>query len=224
MKKAILSVGFLREEDAVSALQAEITAAFPGHVTLYTDIASAAQTLCDLQAQQVEHLTVLPVLLLPGVEYENLCRIVAEYRPLFRTVTVARPLLSSWEDIQRLSEILLDEYPTKNVILVGHGSSHFAGIVYPALAHLLLPHRMFLGVLSGYPDFTAVKGRLLQEQISQVTLVPLMLFAGRHVKKDLTACWKPQLEAAGIQTILLPQGLLAQAAIRSLFLRHVGGN
>jgi sirohydrochlorin cobaltochelatase len=86
------------------------------------------------------------------------------------------------------------------VVLMGHGTEHFANAVYPALQTALrLAGRedVLVGTVEGWPGLEDVVRQLAPEGPRHIRLAPLMLVAGEHARSDMAGEWKGRLEAAG---------------------------
>ena len=89
-----------------------------------------------LLAQGVRDLLIQPTHLTPGEEFDKLCRIADGFRDRFDTVRVSRPLISGEGDLLAVADAVLRHYPQREneaLVLMGHGSEHFANMIYPAM-------------------------------------------------------------------------------------------
>ncbi len=248
MKQAILVVSFGTSyldtlERTIAATEAAIAAAFPTWTVrraftsgmimrkLRTrdgiEIDSVPQALERLLAEGFTRVVVQPTHMMHGEEYEKLCAQVAPYRNRL-CLSVGMPLLHSLEDYRQLTQALLDWLPTPEpqqaLVLMGHGTEHFANSAYAQLDYMLSEggRAVYVATVEGYPTLEQVLGRL-QEQITHVTLAPLMLVAGDHARNDMAGdedSWKAELEAEGYQVTCLLQGLGECAAVREIFVAH----
>ena len=152
------------------------------------EIFSPEQALEDLHKQGVTHVIIQPTHLLPGIDYEALVQQLQTYRGRFEGFLIGKPLLSSTRQVQILAQILMHHYPKQeNVSLVymGHGTEHFANLVYPALEMMMHTEGRsdcFVTTVEGWPDFETAAERI---ETKEVCLIPLMLTAGEHVLEDM---------------------------------------
>lgn len=165
-----------------------------------------------------------PLYLLPGFEYEKLCREAAAYPG---QATVGTPLLHAENAVASLAKILLAEHvenPREQAVLfVGHGSAHPAGRLYAQLNTLLREQsegRAALGVLDGQPDFADAQSWITQNKLNRLRLAPLMLHAGKHVQREIIGdgaeSWRTRLESAGLEVCPVNRGLLEYGAVREM--------
>lgn len=168
------------------------------------NVPSLTEALEQLCADGIRQVVVQPTHLLYGYEYDKLKAEAEAFTSRFETVTVGRPLLADTGDLQRFAGGLAQTYPARDgeaVVLMGHGTGHFANVVYPALQtalHLNGCDNLYIGTVEGWPSFDDVLSQIKERR---VLLVPLMLVAGEHAKKDMAGdspdSWKSRLEQAG---------------------------
>ena len=208
--EAVLLVGF----GDLSALARDFRAAFPG-LPVFT-ARSAAEGLGRLSAARV---FVQPVYLLPGAEFE---RLRADALRFGGRASCGTPLLSSPEGVRALAEILARIYTGKAVLFAGHGSRRPAGKRYADLEHALRAAGLagsFVGVLEGEPGFDRAAAGLAARGIRKVSLVPLMLSLGMHVRRQILGgdgSWSGKLEALGVSVCPVFRALLDEPAVRSM--------
>jgi sirohydrochlorin cobaltochelatase len=143
------------------------------------------------------------------------------------------PLLWAPEDYSAFLEVLSASLnTTKNgeaTIFVGHGTDHPSWASYPALQYMLsreLGHRVYVGVLEGFPSKEEVVAEVVRSGVKGVRLLPLMLVAGRHLQHDLAGSddsWKASFEQAGLNVTLKATGLLDYPGVVKIFQDHISG-
>lgn len=178
------------------------------------NVPSVTQALERLCAAGVRKVVVQPTHLLYGFEYDKLKAEADAFAARFEQVTVGRPLLANTEDIQHFAVGLSQTYPERDgeaVVLMGHGTEHFANAVYPALQtalHLKGRDDLYIGTVEGWPSFDDVLNQLKERR---VLLAPLMLVAGDHAREDMAGdspdSWKSRLEQAGVSVTCSFTGL-----------------
>lgn len=251
MKKAILVVSFgttkdeTREKNIV-AIEREIQNQFPEDTVRRAFTSSTVihrlaqrgiqvdtvdQALEGLKLEGCESVFILPTHLLPGEEYEKLLSLSAPYQASFRRLTVAKPLLYDTQDLIEVAEFIKETYPMQKneaLVLMGHGTGHFANLIYPAMDYILKSSGMpnaFVATVEGYPEFPAVLDTVKAGRFTSVTLLPLMLVAGDHAMNDMAGkdsdSWKNQCAHAGLQVTCVLKGLGESGRIRRIYLRHL---
>ena len=87
----------------------------------------------------ISEIIVQPTHILNGVENERMQKDVMAYRDAFAKISFGEPLLTSQEDCDRIIRIMNDAYPeiaadpSHALILMGHGTTHYANFLYAAL-------------------------------------------------------------------------------------------
>lgn len=249
MKKAILVVSFGTSyhdtlEKTILATETAIAQRFPGwevrraftssmiikklRARDQLQIDNVAQAMARLEAEGVTHVAVQPTHVMHGEEYEKLLSQLENSGAMH--VEVGHPLLDKQEDYQQVADALLSWLPQiaedEAMILMGHGTTHFANSAYSQMEHMLQDRcdRVFVATVEGFPTLERVRKLLAaRPEIRRITLAPLMLVAGDHARNDMAGqedSWKAQLEAAGYSVRCILRGLGECPAIRDIFAQH----
>lgn len=252
MKKAILVVSFGTSyhdtlEKTILAAERAIGAAFPGwevrraftssiimkklRIRDGLEIDNVSQAMAKLENEGFTHIAVQPTHVMHGEEYEKLLSLLEPYR-LRLNVQVGQPLLDRQEDYARVADAVLSWLPNTQedeaLVLMGHGTAHFANAAYGQLEQNLqdLQENVYVATVEGYPTLDRVERLLLRRpSIRKVMLAPFMLVAGDHARNDMAGdedSWKTRLEKAGYEVRCILKGLGECAAIRELFVEHCG--
>lgn len=193
-------------------------------------IQSPEEALSALLEQGYQAVTVQPTHLLPGIEYDKLCREAEPFAPRFSDLRIGKPLISDTEDLQYLAQCVLDAWQPEQgaLVLMGHGTEHFANMVYPALRTALKlrqADRTFVGTVEGWPSLDDVLAQLRGSGVREVLLAPFLLVAGEHARTDMAGpgpdSWKSRLEAEGYTVRCHMEGLGMLPSVRALYQRHL---
>ena len=250
MKKAILAVSFgttypdtLRQ--TIAATEQALAQAFPDWEVrrAFTsgmiirklkqrdsvEIENVAQAMQRLEEEGFTHVAVQSTHVMHGEEYEKMLSQLEPFR-LRMKVSVGMPLLHAEEDYNAVAEALLNWLPPleqdEALVLMGHGTTHFANSAYAQMEHMLQSHcdRVYLATVEGYPTLDRVERQLAKRpEIRRLMLAPFMLVAGDHARNDMSGqedSWAAQLQAAGYLVRCILQGLGECAQIRELFVSH----
>lgn len=189
-------------------------------------IDSVPEALEKLEQHGFTHVTVQPTLLLPGEEYDRLCRNLQDAAGKI-TVSIGLPLLWDDNDIQSMAQILKSAYPIPEdtiLLAMGHGTSHEADSIYFRLRKEMNAMGMELCTVEGGIDFEAAVTNLLDQPKRKVHLVPLLLVAGDHSKNDMAGdepdSLKSRLSAAGFNVTYSLTGLGEIPAVRQVYCRR----
>lgn len=250
MKKAILAVSFGTTypdtlEKTIAATERALGEAFDGFAVrraftsgkiidklrardgvLIDNVAEALQRLLD---EGFTHVAVQPTYVMHGEEYEKMLSQVEPFRARMK-MTVGMPLLHAESDYIAVADALSDWLgglkADEALILMGHGTPHFANCAYSQMEHVLQLRceRIFVATVEGYPTLDTVLEKLKKRpQIRRVTLAPFMLVAGDHAKNDMAGTedsWKSALEAEGYEVRCVLKGIGECEAVHELFVQH----
>ena len=250
MKKAILAVSFgtsypdtLRK--TIAATERALAEAFPDWEVrrAFTsgmiirklkerdgvEIENVHQAMHRLEEEGYTHVAVQSTHVMHGEEYEKMLSQLEPYRMRMK-ISVGMPLLHSEEDYLSVAKALLNWLPTLDadeaLVLMGHGTTHFANSAYAQMEHMLQAHcdRVYLATVEGYPTLDSVERQLAKRpEIRRLMLAPFMLVAGDHARNDMSGdedSWAEQLKQAGYTVRCILQGLGECSAIRELFVEH----
>lgn len=229
----------------IDAVAAEVAAAFPGAAfaqaytssivrrTLArrgTEVPDVRLALCRMAAQGVRNVVVQPGHLMPGHEYDKLCAQAGACRGVFDRLRIGAPLLAGSDDVHLLLDAVSAAYPAESgqaVVLMGHGTDHFANVVYEALgfhAQVIGRPDLYVGTVEGRPTLPTVMRLMAPHGYRRVLLAPLMLVAGDHATNDMAGAdpesWASQLAAAGYDVRCELRGLGELAAVRRMYVQR----
>lgn len=191
---------------------------------------SLEEVLEQLIPMGYERVIVQPTHLLYGIEYDKIRSAVLPYAGQFETLLLGKPLLSGTDDLMFLAECLKEAFAPgeEALVLMGHGTEHFANAVYPAFQtalRLLDYPGSYVGTVEGWPTLDQVILQLKADQKKKVLLMPMMLVAGDHACNDMAGndpdSWKSRLEAEGFEVRCHMRGLGNLPRIQSLYRRHL---
>lgn len=252
MKKALLVISFgtsyqeTREKN-IESCEKQLASAFPDRQLFraFTSgmiirklrerdnlhIDNPEQALTHLLEMGFEDIAIQSLHVINGDEYEKVVAQVDKFRPLFKRLTLGKPLLSSHEDYQQLLCALQNQMPeleeNECMVYMGHGTSHHTFSAYACLDHMMTNSnfRGRTGAVESYPEIDLIIDGLQKSNIKRVHLQPLMLVAGDHAINDMASLeedsWRTLLENAGIVAIPWLQGLGENWLIRQMFIDHL---
>jgi sirohydrochlorin cobaltochelatase len=246
-KEAILLVAFGTSAKkalvSYTNVEKEVKAAFPGqdvrwawtaHSLLKSDPKnprlSLQEALAKLAIDDVRKVYILSLHVIPGIEYSNIVHIAHAVQGLpkgIEEIKVSTPLLFTAESVAKVAEALMADAPKgrkadEALVFVGHGTSHAAGVYYPALQYYLslLDKNAFVGTLDfekgdppapGSPGQDDILKALKANGIRKVWLAPLMTVAGEHTANDLFGdeedSWKEVFKANDLAVETVNKGL-----------------
>lgn len=237
-------------EETIGAIEREIEKAYPEYFVrrcftsgivrkvLYQreglqidDVPGALERLLE---EGVTEVAVQPTHVMHGFEYDKLQSQAAAFTGRFPRLSLGRPLLSSTADYQEVVQALRSEFadpladPQAALVLMGHGTEHFANACYAALNdHVRAAgvRNLFVGAVEGYPEVDDLLIRIKESGAKRVALAPLMVVAGDHARNDMAGAgpdsWKSRLESAGYPVTCILKGLGSYRTIRQIYLSHL---
>lgn len=194
---------------------------------------SPEEALAKLMTQGYTKVAVQSLHVIPGEEYHDLVRTVQGFDLMsyhFKAL-IGRPLCATTDDLRAVARIMAQNLPqgrAKNqaVVFMGHGTSHPAGVVYPAMAFLLqrIDPLLIMGTVEGYPTLNDVVAALKANGVKKAYLLPFMTVAGDHAMNDMAGpepdSWKSVLTKNGIQAEPVLRAITDIPAVVDIFVAH----
>ena len=241
MKKALVIVSFgttyERARRSIDAVEHALAQAAEGYDVFraYTSsivrkvlksrgeiVPSLEEVLEKLANESYDTVFVQPTHLLCGNEYDEKIRAsYMRYAGRFLRGGIGKPLIANNDDLLKLAEILAALKPddADALLLMGHGTTHFANMVYPAMQTALR--------LQGHPNVVVgtVEGWPTLENAKHIELRPMMLVSCDHAQNDMAGddadSWKSHLTAAGFDVHCTVEGLGELEDVQRLYVEHL---
>jgi cobalamin biosynthesis Co2+ chelatase CbiK len=194
-------------------------------------IDTVSQALERMIQDGITELVVLPTHIINGVENDMMTEEITKQKEHFHSITFGMPLLTTTNDYLTVVEIITKHYKPADhtaLVLMGHGTSHYANSAYPALDYTFKQQgypNIFVGTVEGYPEIDHVMTLVKAYQPTKVTLLPLMLVAGDHAKNDMASdkedSWNVLFKEEGFEVQTIVKGLGELEEIQDLYLLHL---
>ncbi|MBN2899044.1 MAG: sirohydrochlorin cobaltochelatase [Clostridia bacterium] len=189
------------------------------------------EAMAAMKAEGIDTIYVQPLHMIAGFEYEKVSHAVALARhDKNMTIHLGWPLLNEEVDYERLIEAIKIRLPKtserEGVILMGHGTTHFANACYSMLQAKFfdVDKNIFIANVEGYPELEHVLDKI--KGYEKLTLMPLMLVAGDHAQNDMAGddedSYKVILESEGKTVNCILEGLGENSAVQDIFLKRIG--
>lgn len=201
-----------------------------------------AAALGRLGRDGFREVVVQPTHIIPGEEYDRLVDAMEPFRraQVFASLKLGRPLLyhegknpGEPDDYRIAAAALQEQVPecapngSCRVVLMGHGSGHWADRSYDLLQQSLesagLP--VYTATVEGSRTFGDALSWLRSGAGTQVLLMPFMLVAGDHALNDMAGeepdSWRGQLESAGYSVECIVRGLGERESFRRIYRQHI---
>lgn len=180
----------------------------------------------------IREVIVQPTHVINGIENDSMKEEALAYADGFDRLVFGNPLLSTEQDNWDIIEAIRQEFSflkdTEALVLMGHGTAHYANSIYAALDYAFKDREcpnIFLGTVEAYPAMETLKKLLAARKPQKVYLAPFMIVAGDHASNDMSGddsdSWKYQLEQEGYQVECILKGLGEYPAVHDMFVKHI---
>ena len=252
-KKAVLAVSFGTShndtrEVTIDAIEKDMQAAFPEY-PLYrawtskmiinkvnkrdnVHIDTVKEAMERMRADGITDVLVQPTHVINGIENDIMKEEALSYREDFHSISFGDPLLTSEQDNREVIEAVAAEFShlkeDEVLVLMGHGTTHYANSVYAALDYTFKDkgHKnIFLGTVEAYPSMESIMKLVKEYDPSKVVLAPFMIVAGDHAKNDMAGddpeSWYSQFKNEGYKVEAVIKGLGEYPGIRKILVNHL---
>lgn len=251
--KAILVVSFGTSfpdtrKRTIEAIEKDIADAYPGYRVyrawtskmimkklLRTEnlkIYSVREAMEAMIKDGITEVVVQPTHVINGIENDLMKKDALAYADSFSEIRFGAPLLTSEQDNDEVIRAVAGEYASlpegSAVVLMGHGTTHYANAIYAALDYRFKDKgykNIFLGTVEAYPSLDSLLRQVEEQNPRSVVLAPFMIVAGDHATNDMAGdnpdSWRNKFEEAGFTVSCVMKGLGEYPAIRRILLRHV---
>lgn len=252
-KKAILAVSFGTSHNdtrkiTIDAIEQDMQAAFPDYA-LYRAWTSkmiikkvnardgvhifTVKEAMELMLQDgITDVLVQPTHVINGIENDLMKEDALAYQEQFHSISFGDPLLTSEQDNLAVIEAITSEFKDLEkddvLVLMGHGTTHYANAIYAALDYTFKDKgysNIFLGTVEAYPTMESLLKMVHAYKPKKVVLAPFMIVAGDHAKNDMASdepdSWYSQFKAEGYEVEPVLKGLGEYSGIRKLFIEHL---
>lgn len=200
-----------------------------------TPVNTVPELLDYMQAEGVTDLYVLAANLNPCKKYSRVVGMIEPCRSAFSSVRISPPLLNREKDPAEIAGVLscilkdASSPDTDLIVLAAHtANDEITALWQPVIDRLqkncIVPIRLIFH--NGEPGFSDLLSDLSTAAGNQnIVVVPMMLFGGRHLQKDLMAekgSLSAMLKQAGHNVTVSPKGLGEYPAIREMFYQKQG--
>jgi len=188
---------------------------------------NALEEMCN---EGFEKIIVQPLHVIPGFEYDKVKKAISIIKHKSKAeIVLGTPLLNEIDDYRNLYKAIECKLPkkeeNKGVLLMGHGTEHFANACYSLFQRIIEEKRddVLIVNVEGYPEMDDVL-ESIQKKYNEMTLRPLMIVAGDHAQNDMAGdedSFKTILEDNGIKANCIVEGLGQNEKIQELFVNKI---
>lgn len=252
-KKAILVVSFGTSHDdtravTIDAIEDDVKKAYPDYKIyrawtskmimakiLKRDgikIMNVTEAMEQMKADGITEVIIQPTHVINGIENDLMKEDALAFQKDFESIKFGNPLLTSESDNESVIKSIAEEFSSLKedevLVLMGHGTTHYANAIYAALDYEFKDKghsNIFLGTVEAYPSMETLLKMVTVYAPKKVVLAPFMIVAGDHAKNDMSGededSWYNQFKNAGYEVSCVLKGLGEYPAIRQLFLKHI---
>lgn len=252
-KKAILAVSFGTSHTdtckvTIDAIEQDMQTAFPDY-PLYRawtskmiinkikkrdqiHIHTVKEAMEQMKKDGITDVLVQPTHVINGIENDLMKEDALSYQDDFHSIVFGDPLLTSEADSLAVIQAVTKEFSylkkDEVLVLMGHGTTHFANSIYAALDYTFKDKghpNIFLGTVEAYPSMESLMKMVASYKPSKVVLAPFMIVAGDHAKNDMAGddpqSWYSQFKAQGYCVEPVLKGLGEYPGIRRILVEHL---
>lgn len=197
-------------------------------------VTEAMQRLVD---DGFKNVVVLPTHVINGIEYDDIRLIVDGFRNRFNTIRIGSALLSYGDDyakaIEGIKKVYMDRFfgdepEGKAMVLMGHGSDHFANACYSELQmrfHKSGYDDIYITTVEGFPSLDYTIEKIAEKDYRRICLVPFMVVAGDHAVNDMAGYEDDSLRSRffklGYEVECIIEGLLEHKEFQDIYIDHL---
>ena len=235
-------------EATVKAIQdahknTKVVTAFTSHIVIKhikenegkSDYQTPEEVLKQLKAEGYTRIALVPLAVIPGIEYKYDVALFHEYKTQFKKMTLATPLMY-WQGQEEQPDDVMDAMQSLDlpnykkgtaILLMAHGTPDPSNAYYSVMQNKLRAMKrndVHIYTVEGWPSLDDWAGKLKMHKVENIILMPLMLVAGDHATNDMAGdeedSHKSILEKMGFKVETRLKGLGENAKIRELYVKH----
>ena len=195
-------------------------------------IFNVKEAMEQMKADGIKNVLVQPTHVINGIENDQMKADALSFRDRFSSIVFGNPLLTTEEDNQAIVRVVADEFrdmdPDTALVLMGHGTEHYANTVYAALDYRFKDtgHKnIFLGTVEAYPALDSLLRAADSFHPKKIVLAPFMIVAVDHAQNDLAGAdpdsWMNRLSSEGYEVTPVLKGLGEYPQVRQILVEHV---
>ena len=232
----------------VKAIQAahkdtKVVTAFTSHIVIKhikenegkSDYMNPEDTLNQLKREGYTRIALVPLTLIPGMEYKYDVALFHEYKTQFKKMTLATPLMywqgqeDQADDVMEAMQALeLPKYKKGTaILLMAHGTPDPSNAYYSVMQAKIKAMKrndVHIYTVEGWPSLEDWVGKLKMHKVENIILMPLMMVAGDHANNDMAGdeedSHKSILQKAGFKVETQLKGLGENKNIREIYVKH----
>ena len=194
------------------------------------------EVLFNLSNDGYKEVFIQPLHIIEGSEYLSIVKTIKEYDYSFSKLILGKVIMGNNEEalIEGCNLIVdsLEENISKdeNLVLVGHGSKTIDIESYTFLKKIFTKKgfkEVFIGTLDGENKKEDVLRELIDKNIKEVIIIPILMLPGNHIIKDIFGdnnSWKTLFKNNNIKVRSIKKSLLQYDNIRKFYIQLISSN
>lgn len=197
------------------------------------EVGTPLKVLKNIENQSFEEVIIQPLFIVCGVEYEMLKNDLLEFEKSssIKKIILGNPILIPNDNIRTVNfieRVKSNFEANKNIVLMVHGTKSSINKCYWELNDAFKScglNNIYVGAAEGEPSIDYVIKSLKNNNIKSVLLMPFLIVAGFHAKRDLDSdspkSWKSILQNEGIEVETKRTGLGELKGFQEFFIRDL---
>ena len=199
------------------------------------DYPTPEDALAQLKIEGYTRIELVPLAVIPGIEYKYDVALFHEYKTQFKKMTLATPLMywqgqeGQADDVTAVMEAMnFPQYKKGTAImLMAHGTPDPSNAYYSVIQNKLREMKrndVHVYTVEGWPALEDVAGKLKMHKVENIILMPMMMVAGDHANNDMAGdeadSHKNFLIGKGFNVETYLHGLGENQKIRDIYVAH----
>lgn len=192
------------------------------------------EVLYKLNNEKCKEVYIQPLHIIEGSEYSYINKVLKNYNYKFSKVRVGNVLMGERKEeflngCSIIYEALNKNFKNKtsNILLVGHGSKAINDDKYKKIQDKFIEEgfkNTYIGTLEGEISKEYILEVLLENNIKEISIAPILMFPGKHIFKDILGekdSWKSLFESNNIKVDYIEKSLLQYDEIRRYYISNI---
>ena len=191
------------------------------------------EVLFKLSNEKYKEIYIQPLHIIGGDEYNSIEKTIKKYDYSFSKISFGEALISNKHEEAAYSCNLITDAIKKNIkneeniVLIGHGSQSVNFEVYNSLKSDFKGKgykNIYIGTLEGEVRKEDILKELINDNIKEVTIIPILMLPGNHIVKDILGeknSWKSLFKSEDIKVNYVEKSLLQYTEVREHYIHKI---
>ena len=194
-------------------------------------VLSFSEALDNMYDEKIEDITILPLYILPGGQYEGVKKVLHCYKEKFNNIKIAKPLLNGEKnEFQDVILAIKSHLPKdKGIVLVGHGTKDEYNKFYKMLEDNFRENNIdnvYVATVEYGKSNIQLAKELKGLGLNDIYIAPFLIVCGSHVVKDINGdenekSWKNVFKSQGFNVEVSLKSLGEYDEILDLYIKKI---